>query len=351
MKKILAVIVLVSVVFLSGSMVSKGSETAADEKCGEGFPVYAKADAESLEYYEQVAQVLKTCRNNDLAIPASEKNTVAHFYDSNKVMYERGKSLVDLNLSIGFPFAEIVSEMHGDPFVSLNGLIDSGLLKADGKHLSASADEGVDFNFVNQDVAMGRLCLNSLLFPQEKKTFEFSQQGCEELVERIVMLAKTAEGNLNSLSRNLMVPEIRYSEADDCYYSFVVRYNTSTAYVTAVYMTSDDGKTVTDLKIRYMFIGFPLGDSEAGASIVVNRALCESRFEMITLITAAEQVMAGDCYFASRIDIPRNHYRTNYVIPKEYQVSDHTATLTKDKYITENRESFEVYSYSLSRNE
>ncbi len=345
MKKLALAFVLVTAMLLGACTSAPVSEVVNNEADTEDYPKYEKVDTESLALYKQVAQVLEGCENTALEKPLVEKDTVAYYPSEGKAMYELGKAEVALDRSIGFPFVQIVSDKSINHFAGFNALADNGLVKPDNEALE---DDGVAFDFVNQDITIGTLDLNSPQFFQEKKSFAYSEQGCKELAERIVMLAKTAEGNRNCLTCEGYSPKMYFSESDDCYYSFVMQYNTSRAYVTAVYMTSEDGKTVTDVTIQYMFINYPVTDCEAGVSIGINRALLGSRFEMITLFTATEQALAGDCYFASRSDIPRNHYQASYVVPKEYKVGDYTANLTVDKYRTENDELFELYTYSLS---
>lgn len=297
------------------------------------FREYAYVEIESLPQYDFLNTFLKNNEDPQIAIPDVSGDTFAlHVAEGNVVYYKRGKNSVDLKESLGFPFAAISSTIHANPFGSFNTLVANGLVKKDDINTEGAKTDGVEFDFSSCGAPLD-IELNSILYSQKDQNYAFTKEGCEEFVKAVITIAKTNTANLNSLRvGEYRYPSVSYSPKDDCYYAFVINYDTNYAYITAIYLRSSDDKIITEVTLQNMYIEYPARDGSAGSSIGILCAEAEARFEVLTLLTAIEQTLVGTCYFAEYTDIPISHDGQKYTIPFEYQLGDYTVKLYREKY-------------------
>ncbi len=299
--------------------------------------------SEFIEYYDEIYKAVKENEDPKIAL-ADVYNSRApkEFTRGEVMMNEYGQCQVMLEKSVGFPFIDVSAETKANPFSNFNLIADMGLLE---KKEAARSNE-VEFNYRGSAVYPYNLELCSVSMPLEKKDYAYNTMGCNEFLKNVITLSRTNKGNLNLLA---YYPTVHYSESDNCYYSFIIEYNNSDGYITALYMRSQDGKVIDDVTLQAMRISFHTTNFAAGATSGISFQDLRYDFEILTLTTAIEQLLSGECYYTVYGGaLPENHFSQVYYIPKEYSLSNYKVELDKAIYQTQDcNESFDLYTYRL----
>ncbi len=314
-----------------------------------------RIDTDKLQEYAAVKALLKDNQNSSLSKPETYKHIDSFWFDSDKpntFLHIGGKALVPLNESIAYPFLEVCADMQANPFRNFNTLVQSKKVIPTANALKqANGDVLFDFGFVDFTAAYK---LHSLASTPEKTAYAYTKEGCEAFVQAVIALAKTNTVETPALLTEKQYPLVHFSQQDNCYYGYLLQYGTSYGYGLAIYFRSDDGKNITDVTLQTMRIAFPSTDYSAGVSIGMSARDADDCFEVVSLITAIEQLLAGDAY----IDVPLQDnpdlFGGKYTFPSQYTVGVYTASLQCETYqsVMSNGEkyyydTFTNFAYSL----
>lgn len=300
--------------------------------------------SEFIEYYDCIYDAVMKNENPDI-VRADVYNSDApkEFKKGEIMMNAYGQCQVMLSKSVGFPFIDISVQARANPFANFNLIVDMGLLEKK----EAPRGNEIEFDYRGTAISPYNLELCCVNMPVEQKVYAYNTTGCGEFLKNMIALSRTNKGNLNILTNN---PAVHYSESDNCYYSFIIEYNNSDGYITALYMRSQDGKVIDDVTLQAMRIGFCTTNCAAGGGTGMAFRDLRYDFEILTLTTAIEQLLSGECYYTVYGGaLPENHFSQVYYIPKEYTLKDCKVQFDKANYEGPNYyESFDLYTYRLN---
>lgn len=359
MKKIIATVCLLlalTMIFVSCSG-KKETETVTSESTSKAEYL----DVEKLYFYESLYELLK---ENQEPVPMGRFNTHTEYmiplYESNPqiVMHKCGKCATYSDRSIGYPFADICTEMNANPFSNFNMLVEKEWIVPS----ESETEKNVVFDFTDSIFDCFGLYMeyNNPRFSVNKK-FEYSEEGCRDYYITVAALEKS---NVNTQTfialPSSSAPEINYSAADECFYSFIINYDSSNAYITALYFRSDDGEYITDVTAQVMCAEFPYGDFSAGSSLSSAGIAASEELGKMAFFMALEQTLSGECLFSEPTVIHCDSHDIKYIMPAEYEGKGYTAKINAKQYVsakeyhsaTEDEpesfpEIFDIYTYSV----
>lgn len=351
MKRILSVAALLTACVLLFAACGNNNDTEAKDKAWETTE-YSQIDAQTLPYYAHLQPLLEKNDDPQLEYPRTDAQLVArHAKQENWVMHRGEKGAVPLDQCVGFSFVSVCKSVRANPFANFNTLLGTGLLKRETNEQAEMTEQGITFDFTHLDAKIA-LELNAATAATQKQSYPYTQEGCAAFMREVVLLAGTNTTNDYFLMVPQGYPPMYYSEADNCYYSYVLRYDTSYAYIAAIYLRSDDRKTVTDVTSQTLFNAYPITDCAAGVSIGMEINRCNARFEVVSLLTSIEKVLTGTCYVQEYTNLPVDQYLQSYTVPTTYTLDGYTANVARNRYRVETGplvETFDTHTYSIGK--
>lgn len=355
--------------FSSCSANKKGNEVVTDGKKDDSYSTddyvgrYLKI--EKLYYYDSL---LKLLQGNQESEDMGEFNVsyekpvklLSKSGESQRVFHKSGKCATYSDKSLGQPFAEISTKMNANPFSNLNLLVDKGWLVANEDRDIREENKklnGIVFDFedITKNTCNMYIEYNAPMFSVNKQ-YAYSEQGCKDYLRTVAALEKSNSNTLTFVaSPKIDVFNVKYSKKDECYFSFIINYDSSNAYITALYFRSDDSKYITDVTAQVMCIAYPYDDFSAGVSISLSSLSAQEELGKMSFFMALEQALTGECLI-SEDTVIKDESDKKYVIPYEYEGKNHTAKISEKYYVTDLEyphkttdvtDFFDVYTYSV----
>ncbi len=360
-KLLLLILVILLAVFISGKFSNKSDSPVTEpetelvtETVSDNIGRTKEwIDAKSFDRYELIRGFLENNPGVTLTKPDSQGDSSAYIVEDiiDMVVHSSGKATVYTEYSVGYPFAVICSEMAVNPFYNFSVLKNDYNLQDETFNYKSSLEEGVEFDSEYLTDTSGKFEFNAPSFSLKKKEYPFTEYGCTDFLKNVVSLMKTNTGNLNNLTVYGNLPTIYYSHEDECYYCFVIKYDTSYAYINALYFRSDEGEKIDNVTAQSMFIEYPVSDFAAGASISLAYNDIAADFEVITMVAAIEQVLTGTSYLEGRRDIPSDFFGQRFFIEGNYELEGFDVGFDQKYYRRDVRytDLFVVYTYSIKK--
>ncbi len=353
-------LLVLTILFVSCSGI-KEKETTTPDSPTKNSEKAEYIDAEKLYFYESLYEILK---ENQEPVPMGSFNTHTEYmiplYESNPqiVMHKCGKCATYSDRSIGYPFADICTEMNANPFSNFNLLAEKGWVVPS----ESKTENNVVFDFTDDIFDCFGLYMeyNNPRFSVNKK-FEYSEEGCRDYYITVAALEKS---NVNTQTFIALptssAPEINYSTEDECFYSFIINYDSSNAYITALYFRSSDGEYITDVTAQVMCAEFPYGDFSAGSSLSLAGISASEELGKMAFFMALEQTLCGECLFDKDTVIKYDSHDKKYIMPAQYEGKNYTAKINAKQYTSAMEyphtaetepesiaETFDVYTYTV----
>lgn len=366
MKRIISIICILAMVLTLFSSCAKNSNPEITENTN--YPDSYETeylDVEKLYYYQDLYELLQ---NNQAEENLGRFNKLYEYNiplsseisEPQYVIHTNGKCTTYSDQSLGFPFAVLSCKMNANPFSNFNLLKNKGWVVPYEPEIYYENDEekteGVIFDLTAGLVNGFYAEYNAPMF-SVKKTYDYSEQGCKDLLRTVSALEKSNVNSHKFISLEEIYPlEINYSEKDKCYYSYFIEYNRSNAYITALYFRSSDGDFIDDIKAQLMCISFPYDDGSAGISISFSFSDASVALGKMAFFMALEQSLAGTCLFSEDTVGNGDDYNKKYIMPYEYETENYSAKISEEFYetnldyidgISNLSDTFSVYTYSL----
>ncbi|MBR4881967.1 MAG: hypothetical protein IKU19_08525, partial [Clostridia bacterium] len=182
-------------------------------------------ESEKLYYYQQLYDLFETVQSVEEMDAFNVQYTGGYILNSKKGEPQTMSGLKwtsFLDESLGFAFAEIADEMNANPFANFYRLVGNGWVEQ--RDPFEKDENGITFNLTNGLLYGKEFALNSPMFSVDEK-FVYTEQGCKDFLRTVAALESA---NLNTQTF-IALPDnfccglkVDYSEADDCYYCFVL---------------------------------------------------------------------------------------------------------------------------------
>lgn len=170
-------------------------------------------------------------------------------------------------------------------------------------------------------------------------SYTYSQYGCQMLMRDVILLAarlgegSVYEGWLTESDEEMLVPEIHYSEADECYYGYFIYYDELCANVLCVYIRSGDGRNITDLEFQLLDLDYYIAELSAGISLVMDAVRVDEDTRIASLIMASELLLTGK----TQLDIPdeedlEDPYNWGVTLPMSHSLGEWSVNVSRIYY-------------------
>ncbi len=306
-------------------------------------------EAEELEIYKKLNKIFEENKGDELRRPDTQGDSSVYCHNG-EYMHESGKATVDLEKSVGYSFAVLSSKLNANPFYNFKLISKAVKLENIPLYGDKENEYGMIFDSTILEGFGGNMEFNESRFEVEEDEYIYDSEGCRMFLQDVISLMRTNNGNRNNLSVYGRTPSVHYSEKDKCYYSFIVKYDTSYAYINAIYFRSDKGRIIDNVTVQSMSISYNTSDYAAGVSNYFAYNELTTDFEIVTMISAIEQVLAGTCYLEGKDYLPREHFGQSYFFPRSYKAGDYRASLVSECFCAVDIEDlFRVYTYSLKK--
>lgn len=165
--------------------------------------------------------------------------------------------------------------------------------------------------------------------------YSYNRTGCELLMRDIILMASYLDGgSVYELwlqdTPDGSLPEIHYSEADECYYGYFIYYNEIEANMLCVYIRSGDGRNITDLEFQTLDLSYYFAEPSAGISIslAMDRVVNDSR--IAAMIKASEMLLTGK----TQLQMPDNEDMDRWTLklPMSYTLGEWSVKVYTDYY-------------------
>lgn len=165
--------------------------------------------------------------------------------------------------------------------------------------------------------------------------YSYNRTGCELLMRDIILMASYLDGGsvyelwLQDTPDGSM-PEIHYSEDDECYYGYFIYYNEIETYMLCVYIRSADGRNITDLEFQALDMTYYFAEPSAGISISLARYSVSNDSRIAAMIKSSEMLLTGK----TQLQMPDNEDMDRWTLrlPMSYTLGEWSVKVYTDYY-------------------
>ena len=319
----------------------------------------------SYPIYNAVANIINKQKKVSLEAPLVNESVDALEFDGFPTT---GKCSIYLNCSIGYAFSSISAKRNANPFAAFMWLCENNAVEGGAEDNSDS----YKFVFNSSSIATAvprefKKDINNI----PKGTYPYTIEGASRLISELnyrnnsnFKNTEYRDYSVNSVAMNYedneQIMPIHYSEADDCYYGYMITYSPFWSMCSAVYLKSKDKVNIDEVELQLMDISYPKGNFAAGGGMTFSAHSDYIEFEFVSLLSNLEKMLTGDFKAGELVgkDIFENG---EYTTPLSYTVGDGSADISVkayhsneefiNKYVTGNEasveESFVVYTYRI----
>ncbi len=361
MKKIILFLVITILILNITGCVSQNEKinSATYENTEALFP------ADGYPIYEKIYKIINNGEKGDLSLPLVKGSESASDYDGYPFT---GKAQIYLDESVGYAFSSISALSYKNPFAGINILTENKVLS--GPDFFDKNVYGFSFNTSSIATAVPRSIKESMN-DIPKVSYSYTLDGAKKLVADLDYYNNLNFDNeeyrdysVNSLSlrwedKEPQLIEINYSEKDDCYYGYSITYSPYYAMCCAIYLKSEDKKTIDEVEIQVMDISYPTGNYAAGGGMFFSAYSDNVEFEFVSVYSCLEKILTGDFKAKTLIgaDISENG---KYDTPLSYTVGDSNVSLAISTYVVNEEfyndlsdtqyrsgDTFRIYTYKI----